>query len=101
MLQFLEDLRKLRLAKVQEVKEMKLKLENLKTHKDAAQKLRQAVAYGQDKRKEIGAQIADFEHQISEKQQVISAIDAKLEQMAGMAERVAQVRFMVIDASYQ
>lgn len=55
--QALESLQKLKKEKVQATKEMKLKLETLKSHKDAAQKLQQQLHSG-------NAQAVDLEANI-------------------------------------
>jgi len=59
--QALESLQKLKKEKVQDSKEMKLKLETLKSHKDAAQKLQQQVHNGNAQVQELNANIALLE----------------------------------------
>ena len=62
--QALEALAKLKKEKTQEAKELKLKLENLRTHRDAAQKLRADVTQGTARNTEHMQKIQDFEDQM-------------------------------------
>jgi hypothetical protein len=55
--QALEALRKLKLEKAQEAKELRLKLATLKVHKDSASRLREAAAEGQGKVDNLGREI--------------------------------------------
>jgi hypothetical protein len=59
--QALENLRKLRLEKTQEAREMRLKLETLKSHKDAAAKLSIQVAEGRSKADALKTEIKALE----------------------------------------
>lgn len=59
--QALESLQKLKKEKLQDSKEMKLKLETLKSHKDAAQKLQQQVHNGNAQTQELNTNIALLE----------------------------------------
>ena len=68
--QALEALRKLRTEKVQEAREMKLKLEHLRTHKDNADQLRSEVQDGQSKEQAIVAQIKSLQEQLDERNRV-------------------------------
>ena len=69
-LQALDAFRKLRLEKVQEVKECKLKLEHLRTHKENAHKLRAEVEQGRRQEQELEAQIQGLEDQLQQHKQV-------------------------------
>lgn len=69
-MQALEALRKLRLEKVQECKELKLQLEHLRTHKQAAHRLRSDVDQGGQREKALTAQIQALEAQLAEHSQV-------------------------------
>ena len=62
--QALEALAKLKKEKTQEAKELRLKLENLRTHRDAAQKLRAEVTQGTARNTEHMQKIQDFEDQM-------------------------------------
>ena len=70
MLQALEALRKLRTEKVQEAKEMRLKLEHLKTHKDNADSLKGERQEGQAKARALVAQIASLDDQLRSQDEV-------------------------------
>ncbi len=63
-LQALEALAKLKKEKTQEAKDLRLKLENLRTLRDAAQKLRVAISQGTSQDKEHMQKIQDFEDQM-------------------------------------
>ena len=65
--QALEALRKLRAEKVQEMKEIKLKTDHLRTNKDAAHRLRGDITDLQEKEKTYRHQIRDLEDLISAK----------------------------------
>lgn len=71
--QALEALRKLRTEKVQEAKEMKLKLEHLKTHKDNADQLRQEIQEGKAKEETASAAINALEEQLQARKAVCSS----------------------------
>ena len=56
-------MRKLRTEKTAEVKEFRLRLEHLKTHKDQSTKLKSDVSEGQDKDRNYMVQINDLQEQ--------------------------------------
>ena len=66
----LEALRKLRTEKVQEARELKLKLEHLKTHKDNADQLRGEVQQSRAKEAAVVAQITSLDEQLRGKDDV-------------------------------
>lgn len=68
-MQALETLQKLKKEKTQESKEMKLKLETLKSHKDVAQKLQQQLHDGNTKAFDLEANIAVVQVRGSRRQQ--------------------------------
>lgn len=68
-MQALETLQKLKKEKTQESKEMKLKLETLKSHKDAAQKLQQQLHDGNTKAFDLEANIAVLQVRASRRPQ--------------------------------
>ena len=63
-LQALEALRKLRTEKVQEAKELKLKLETTRTHKDNADSLRAEKQAGEAKAQRLVSQISGMNDQL-------------------------------------
>ena len=63
-LQALEALAKLKKEKAQQAKELRLKLDHLRTHRDAAQKLRAEVSQGTARDTEHMQKIQDFEDQM-------------------------------------
>ena len=63
MLQALQEMRKLRTEKTAEVKEFRLRLEHLKTHKDHSTKLKSDISEGQDKDRSYMSQINDLQEQ--------------------------------------
>lgn len=56
-------MRKLRTEKTAEVKEFRLRLEHLKTHKDHSTKLKSEISEGQDKDRNYMSQINELEEQ--------------------------------------
>lgn len=64
MVQALEAIRKMKTEKSHEIKEFKLKLDHLKTHRDSSQKLKNEVADGQERDRDINAQMQSLEDQI-------------------------------------
>ena len=64
VMQALQEMRKLRTEKTAEVKEFKLRLEHLKTHKDHSTKLKSDIAEGQEKDRNYMAQINEFEQEV-------------------------------------
>jgi uncharacterized coiled-coil DUF342 family protein len=60
-LQALETLRKLRLEKTQEVKEMRLKLDTLKSHKDMAASFSADIAAGKAKAERLNQEIQELQ----------------------------------------
>ncbi len=69
-LQALEALRKLRTEKVQEAKELKLRLEHTGTHMNAAAKLREQAGEGDKRDREITSEMATLAEQIQAHKQV-------------------------------
>ena len=63
-LQALQEMRKLRVEKTAEVKEFRLRLEHLKTHKDHSTKLKSDIAEGQEKDRNYMTQINGFEQEV-------------------------------------
>ena len=61
--QALQEMRKLRTEKTGEVKEVRLRLEHLKTHKDHSTKLKSEIADGQEKDRNYMTQINELEQQ--------------------------------------
>lgn len=68
--QALEALRKLRTEKVQEVKEMKLKLDHLSTHKDSAHRLQTERQEGEGRERAIVAEMEQLSVKIEELEEV-------------------------------
>ena len=68
--QALEALRKLRTEKMAEVKEFKLRLEHLRTHKDNAARLRKEVQDGEAQERKLLDHIRAIEEQLTQLQQV-------------------------------
>ena len=62
--QALQEMRKLRTEKTAEVKEFKLRLEHLKTHKDHSTKLKSDIAEGQEKDRNYMTQINQFQQEV-------------------------------------
>jgi DNA repair protein RAD50 len=92
---FLENVRKIRLEKAQQAKELKLQLETLRAHKDAAHKLRTAAASGTHKAEQQEAQRAELEQQHEVLMAEIAALDAALERISETDEQAAKVRSCV------
>lgn len=88
----LESLQKLKKEKVQDSKEMKLKLETLKSHKDAAQKLQQQVHNGNAQVQELNANIALLETRLHDIEAEMESIDTKLASMASLLDEVTRVK---------
>lgn len=63
--QALEAIRKLRLEKVQEVRELKLKLDHLKTHKEMAVHLSSEISDSQAVSHQMKSQMEEFQNQIN------------------------------------
>ena len=61
--QALQEMRKLRTEKTAEVKEFRLRLEHLKTHKDHSTKLKSEIADGQEKDRNYMTQINELDQQ--------------------------------------
>ncbi|KAK9866483.1 hypothetical protein WJX84_001219 [Apatococcus fuscideae] len=74
----LEALAKLKKEKAQEAKELRLKLENLRTHRDAAQKLRADVSHGTARDAEHMQKIQDFEDQMQSCGSSLEELESKL-----------------------
>lgn len=64
VVQALQEMRKLRTEKTAEVKEFRLRLEHLKTHKDHSTKLKSDIAEGQEKDRNYMTQINQFEQEV-------------------------------------
>ena len=69
-MQALEALRKLRTEKMAEVKEFKLRLDHLRTHKDTAARLRKDIDGGERQEAELSATISDIDGKLAEITQV-------------------------------
>ena len=69
-MQALEALRKLRTEKVAEVKEFKLRLDHLRTHKDTAARLRSDIEGGERQEAELSHTISDIDGKLAELTQV-------------------------------
>ena len=63
-IQALQEMRKLRTEKTAEVKEFKLRLEHLKTHKDNSTKLKSDIAEGQEQDRNYMTQIGELEQEV-------------------------------------
>eukprot|EP00879_Flechtneria_rotunda_P006310 GHRR01006632.1.p1 GENE.GHRR01006632.1~~GHRR01006632.1.p1 ORF type:complete len:729 (+),score=251.26 GHRR01006632.1:230-2416(+) len=87
----LESLRKLRLEKTQESREMKLKLETLRSHKDAAQRLTQDMQDGQAKADALKAQIQELQASIEQCEAEMQELDLKLDQITDVAEEITKL----------
>lgn len=68
--QALEALRKLRTEKMAEVKEFRLRLDHLRTHKDNATRLRKEVEDGEAQERRLLDHIRGIEEQLNQLQQV-------------------------------
>ena len=68
--QALEALRKLRTEKMAEVKEFKLRLDHLRTHKDTAARLRKDIEGGEHQETELSSTISDIDGKLAEINQV-------------------------------
>ncbi len=68
--QALEALRKLRTEKMAEVKEFKLRLDHLRTHKDTAARLRKDIDSGKRQETELADTIKDIDGKIAQINQV-------------------------------
>lgn len=60
----LEAIRKLRIEKVQEARELKLKLDHLKTHKETAQRLSTEVDHSKEKSRQLKVQMEEVQQDI-------------------------------------
>eukprot|EP00775_Hariotina_reticulata_P006345 gene6345-6579_t len=87
----LDTLRKLRLEKTQEAREMRLKLETLKSHKDAAAKLSSQVAEGRSKAGALQAEIGALEATMNAQETEMRLIDQKLSQIADVADEITKL----------
>lgn len=88
----LDELRKMRSKQVQEAKEMRLKLETLKTHKDHAARLRTAVANGTNKVATLRSEIDDLHARTNECLNERQGIDAKLCAMADAGDEIVALK---------
>lgn len=68
--QALEALRKLRTEKMAEVKEFKLRLDHLRTHKDTAARLRKDIDGGECQEAGLSSTISDIDGKLAEINQV-------------------------------
>ncbi|GBF92537.1 DNA repair protein [Raphidocelis subcapitata] len=87
----LDAFRKLKTEKTQELKEAKLKLENLKTHKDAAHKLRSQIASGRSNVAAAEAEISELRSKMEEIESQMAALDAKLDRITAINEGQAKI----------
>ena len=69
-MQALEALRKLRTEKMAEVKEFRLRLDHLRTHKDTAARLRKDADGGERQETELSNSIQDIDGKLAEINQV-------------------------------
>ena len=76
--QALEALRKLRTEKMAEVKEFKLRLDHLRTHKDTAARLRKDIDDGERQEAELSNTISDIDGKLAEINQVRAGSHAHL-----------------------
>ncbi|KAK9807149.1 hypothetical protein WJX73_000402 [Symbiochloris irregularis] len=97
----LEALRKLRTEKVQEAKELKLKLAHLKTHKDTADGLKAEVQEGREKEASIVAQITSLDEQLRDKDGTIKGLAAILQQYRELGEQHTRLQTQVNILSQQ
>lgn len=88
----LEELRKLKSKQVQDVKEMKLKLEHLKTHKDHASKLRLTAETHNRQAEVYQAKINELEVTIKQLTDRQSTLDSKINAVADIKEEVMQLQ---------
>ncbi|WIA21892.1 hypothetical protein OEZ85_004263 [Tetradesmus obliquus] len=88
----LETLRKLRLEKTQEVKEMRLKLDTLKSHKDMAASFSADIAAGSAKAERLHADIQQLQAAIDGHAVEVAAMDAKLDQIADVVDELSRLR---------
>ncbi|KAL3148389.1 DNA repair protein rad50 [Trebouxia sp. C0009 RCD-2024] len=88
----LQEMRKLRTEKTAEVKEFRLRLEHLKTHKDHSTKLKSDIAEGQEKDRNYMTQINQFEQEVQAFQQSMDELSAKLSAMADLNDELKQVK---------
>lgn len=88
----LEELRKLKSKQAQDVKEMKLRLEHLKTHKDHASKLR-LTAETHNKQAEVyQAKVNELEATITDLTDRQSTLNSKINAVADIKEAVMQLQ---------
>ena len=92
----LEELRKLKSKQNQELKEMRLRLDHLKTHKDLAARLRADFEVGSQRQHAYQAEVEDLEAQIQKKMAERQELDNKLAAIADLREEVMQ-----LEAKYQ
>lgn len=96
----LEELRKTKTRQVQDAKEMRLKLETLKTHKDQAARLRSTVRANTDRAATLRANIDSLEGRMADIQAALAAVNEKLLSMADYGDDIVSLkaRYDTLDA---
>ncbi|XP_027116885.1 DNA repair protein RAD50 isoform X1 [Coffea arabica] len=85
----LEVIKKLHKDQAQEIKQYRLKLENLQTLKDAAYKLRESIASDQDKTESLKSQMQELENDIQHLDNNIHNTEVTLKDLRKLQERIA------------
>lgn len=85
----LEVIKKLHKDQAQEIKSYKLKLENLQTLKDAAQKLRESINHDQEKTELLKSQMQQLEHEIENVDSKIHHTEMTLKDLRKLQEEIA------------
>lgn len=85
----LEVIKKLHKDQAQEIKQYRLKLENLQTLKDAAYKLRESIASDQDKTESLKSQMQELEIDIQHLDSNIHNTEVKLKDLRKLQEQIA------------
>ncbi|KAA6427219.1 MAG: DNA repair Rad50 [Trebouxia sp. A1-2] len=88
----LQEMRKLRTEKTAEVKEFRLRLEHLKTHKDHSTKLKSEIADGQGKDRNYMTQINELDQQAKAYQQTLDEMNVKLTAIADYGDELKQLK---------
>ncbi|DBB04466.1 hypothetical protein WJX77_008210 [Trebouxia sp. C0004] len=88
----LQEMRKLRTEKTAEVKEFRLRLEHLKTHKDHSTKLKSEIADGQEKDRNYMTQINELDQQAQAFQQTLDEMNVKLTAIADYGDELKQLK---------
>jgi DNA repair protein RAD50 len=88
----LEELRKLRTKQAAEVREMRLKLEHLRTHKDAAAGLRARVEEGESKEARLAEEVRRVNSEAAAAGAQAAELDARLASISGLGEEARELR---------